>query len=135
MSVPKPNRESGELEINTLALQLCLHTLKITENEKIYTPNHKDVVTMARRLAIDIDRLCWRANNVKVGQSKKLYSERLELQRAAGDKCNDLNRLIRICKPLFHLPGKKAMYWSKLTVELRNKIRSWYQSDEARLKP
>ena len=103
MSVPKPNRESGELEVNTLALQLCLHTLKITDNEKIFTPNHKDVVTMARRMAIDIDRLCWRANNIKVGQSKKLCNDRLELERRAG--------------------------------ELRNKIRAWYQSDEARLKP
>lgn len=135
MSVPKPKRESGKQEVNTLALQLCVHTLKITANEKVFTPEHKDVVQMARKLAIDIDKLCWRANNIKVGDNINLYYSRLDLEQQAGNMCNDLNRQILICKPLFHLPGRKVIYWSKLTVELRNKIRDWYQSDEKRLRP
>lgn len=136
MSQPKPSRNEGQLEVNTMALQLCLHTLKITDNTNVFPPDHhQDIVLKVRRLAVDIDLACWRANNIKVGKSQRLYNDRMETERKAGDMCNDLNRLIRICKPLFHLSGRKTAYWSKLTVELRNKIRAWYQSDEERLKP
>ena len=74
-------------------------------------------------------------NNIKVGGSAERYRSRLELQARAADRCNALCAMIEIAKPLFHLPSKRATYWIGQTVEVRNQIRAWRESDMKRLKP
>ena len=135
MSVPQPLRGEGKLEINTKAKNLCVYTLKITANEKNFPIEQQSFIEKIRNLAIDIHCMCWEANNIKVGDNQQRYERRLELQAEAADKCNTLSALIDISKSLFHLSSRKVIYWTELVIELRNKIRSWHDSDAKRLKP
>ena len=135
MSVPVPKRNTGELEINTVARELCVHTLRITANEKIFTEDQRAFTERIRATAIEIYTTCWKANNIKVGTSSRRYETRIRQEAHAGDLCNELYALIEIAKPLFHLRSTKAIYWQKLTVGVRNRIRAWYDSDVNRLRP
>lgn len=135
MSVSKPLRQEGQLEINVEARALCAYTLLITANEKHFPVDQKSFTEKIRDAAIEIHLLCWEANNIRVDGKAEKYSRRIELQSEAADKCNRLAALIDIAKPVFHLSSKRTIYWMNLTLELRNKIRVWHDSDVKRLKP
>ena len=135
MSVPVPQRGQGELEVNTKARALTIYTLKILENEKWFPKNQNAFIDMLRNCAIEIQSLCWEANNIKVDGSLKRYERRIDLQDQAAEKCNRMCMLIETAKPLFHLESKRVRYWIKLTTELRSLIRGWHDKDVKRLKP
>ena len=134
MSVPVPKRDTGELEVNTAARQLCVYTLQITGNPKHFDQAHADVIALLRRYAIEIHALCWRANNIKVTCQSR-YEARMTAQDKAADLCNDLYAMIEVCKPLFHMASKRKVYWQGLVVKTRNLIRGWHDTDVKRLKP
>lgn len=46
--------------------------------------------------------------------------------------CNDLLASIGLARPLFHLKGRKAEYWSEMVIEARNLIAKWHESDSKR---
>lgn len=135
MSVSKPLRQEGQLEINVEARALCTYTLLITSNEKHFPVEQKSFTEKLRDAAIEIHLLCWEANNIRVDNNADKYNRRITLQNEAADKCNRLAALIDVAKPVFHLSSKRTIYWMKLTLELRNKIRAWRDSDVKRLKP
>lgn len=135
MSVSKPLRQEGQLEINVEARALCTYTLLITSNEKHFPVEQKSFTEKLRDAAIEIHLLCWEANNIRVDNDSDKYNRRIALQNEAADKCNRLAALIDVAKPVFHLSSKRTIYWMKLTLELRNKIRAWRDSDVKRLKP
>ena len=90
MSVPVPQRGHGELEVNTKARVLTVYTLKILENEKWFPKEQIAFITKLQDCAIEIQALCWEANNIKVGDSMERYRRRIELQDEAG-KCSREN--------------------------------------------
>jgi len=135
MSVSKPLRQEGQLEINVEARALCTYTLLITSNEKHFPVEQKSFTEKLRDAAIEIHLLCWEANNIKVDGNAEKYSRRIRLENEAADKCNRLAALIDVAKPVYHLSSKRTIYWMNLTLELRNKIRAWRDSDVKRLKP
>ena len=135
MSVSKPLRQEGQLEINVEARALCTYTLLITSNEKHFPVEQKSFTEKLRDAAIEIHLLCWEANNIRVDNNADKYNRRIALQNEAADKCNRLSALIDVAKPVFHLSSKRTIYWMKLTLELRNKIRAWRDNDVKRLKP
>lgn len=47
-------------------------------------------------------------------------------------QCNNLLAMISLARALFHLRGKKAAYWSELTIETRNMLKNWHKSDVKR---
>ena len=135
MSVPVPKREHGELEINSQARALTVYTLKILENEKWFPRTQAGFISRLSECAIDIQALCWEANNIRVDEDESRYRRRLELQDVAAERCNRMQMLIETAKPLFHLESRRVRYWVTMTVSLRNAIRKWRESDSKRLKP
>ena len=130
MSVPVPQRGEGKLEVNTLAKDLVVYTLKITANKNVFTEDQDYFIQRLNDTVVSIHLQCWRANNIKVGDNEQRYKDRIELQA-----CNDMEALIEIAKPLFHLRSDRVSYWTTKVTTLRNKIRSWKESDVQRLKP
>ena len=90
---------------------------------------------MLQTCAIEIQALCWEANNIRVNDSQVEYERRLQLQKEAASKCNRMTMLIETAKPLFHLRSKRVRHWISLTLELRKSIRGWHESDVKRLAP
>jgi len=135
MSVPVPNRGHGELEVNTKARALTVYTLKILENEKWFPKSQVAFITKLQDCAIEIQALCWEANEIKVNDNEQRYLRRINLQDNAAEKCNRMTMLIETAQPLFHLQTKRTRYWINLVVTLRNLIRGWRDKDVIRLKP
>ena len=124
MSVPVLKRGEGKLDVNTKALEMTAHTYRNLMNEKYFPPQQVVFINEIRRCAIDIQRYCWRANNIKVDGNMKRYERRIDLEDQAADLCNDMMMLIETAKKLFHLPGKKTAYWIAEYAKLRTMIRS-----------
>lgn len=75
MSVPVPKRGHGELEVNSKARALTVYTLKILENEKWFPKEQAAFIAKLQDCAIEIQALCWEANNIKVGESPEEVPE------------------------------------------------------------
>ena len=129
MSVPVNQRTHGKLEACVKAHDLCCYTLQITANKKNFTPEFQESLTnRIIEAAIDIHTLCWSANNILVNSTDDLR-ERTTYQGKAAIRCNILLSLIDIAKRLFHLSTKRATCWAGKTIETRNLIRAWRESD------
>lgn len=132
MSVPVNERSHGKLEACVKAHALCCYTLRITANKKIFTVEFQDVLTNKMNvIALNIHILCWTANNILVNSAEDM-ERRLELQERAAMECNNLLSLMEIAKSIFHLATKRVQYWGGLTIETRNLIRAWRESDRKR---
>ena len=132
MSVPENSRSKSKLEVCVKAHDLCCYTLQITSNDKIFKPEFQRSLTdRIVAVAIGIHTDCWNANNIFV-KTDEDYAERRRLQDAAARNCNILLSLIDIAKTLFHLTSKRVYFWGKCTVETRNLIRAWRESDARR---
>ena len=135
MSVPKGQQTDGKLLVNELARDLAVYTIRITSNPKVFLPQFQTALTNEIiRCATNIHKYTWTANNVMVrGQDgREKYAVRRKYQEMAASECNNLISLIDIAKPLFHLDTKRCRYWGNLTIEVRNKIRGWMESDAKR---
>ena len=129
MSVPENQRSHGKLEACVKAHALCCYTLQITANKKIFTEPYQDALTdRIVATAIQIHTLCWSANNILVNSADDL-KERTHYQQQAAVQCNILLSLIEIARKVFHLATKRVVHWTGLTVETRNLIRGWRESD------
>lgn len=135
MSVPKGQQSDGKLLVNELARDLAVYTIRITSNPKVFLPQFQTALTNEIiHCATNIHKYAWTANNVMVrGQDgREKYAARRKYQEMAASECNNLISLIDIAKPLFHLDTKRCRYWGSLTIEVRNKIRGWIESDAKR---
>ena len=129
MSVPVNQRTHGKLEVCVKAHDLCCYTLQITANKKNFTQEFQESLTnRIVEAAIDIHTLCWSANNILVNSVDDLR-ERTMYQEKAAIKCNILLSLIDVAKRIFHLSTKRVTYWAEKTIEARNLIRAWRESD------
>lgn len=134
MSVPVNQRKTGKLEVCLKAHDLCVYTLQITKNKKIFTEEYQESLTdRIISEAMDIHLNVWMANNVKVTTASD-YDVRRKMQTVAISKCASLLALIDIAKSIFHLSGKRVMFWGSKVVETRNLIRAWRTSDAQRYK-
>lgn len=129
MSVPVNQRTHGKLEVCVKAHDLCCYTLQITANKKNFTQEFQESLTnRIVEAAIDIHTLCWSANNILVNSVDDLR-ERTMYQEKAAIRCNILLSLIDVAKQIFHLSTKRVTYWADKTIETRNLIRAWRESD------
>lgn len=135
MSVPVPQRGHGELEVNSKARALTVYTLKILENEKWFPKEQSAFIAKLQDCTIEIQTLCWDANNIKVDGNPDRYHRRIDHQDQAAEMCNRMMMLIETAKPLFHLESKRVRYWIGMTKDLRSMIRAWRDKDAVRLKP
>ena len=126
----KPHKKFDALDS---ALQLTVHTLKITANEKIFNPSHRSTIDRIGNEAVMIYHNCHTANHVPVKAGDyESANERLGLQREAIDLCKHLKADIVISQSLFHLKSGKVHHWNKLANDAMYKIKAWHNSDKAR---
>lgn len=132
MSVPVNQRTHGKLEACVKAHELCVYTLRITSNKKIFTVEYQEALTdRIISTALNIHLLAWSANNVLVKRPEDL-AKRQKYQEDAAIQCNVLLSLIEIAKPIFHLSTKRVIHWSAMAIATRGLIRAWKDSDARR---
>lgn len=132
MSVPKRLRKKSKLKVFIDACDLVEYVLKITANEKAFKPEQSAVTDKIKAAAIDIARFIWCANNIRVRQDAQLYAGRRRPQDMAVTCCRELLFLIDLAWDVMHLTERRAVYWTGMTVDLREEIAAWRASDAKR---
>lgn len=122
MSVPVDSRGDRDLEINTLARNLCTYTLKITSNEKNFPPEHIRFIKKIEDTVVEIHLLCWNSYQINQWKNKQRFHKKIKLLDDAYDLCERLAALIELAKPLFHLTTKRVTFWSGQVNTLEAKI-------------
>jgi len=132
MSVPEPQRDSGDMQVILKAKDLCSHTLSITQNEKYFPKRYRYAITaeIQKSSMMILEELV--ESNEMYPENKMQAEERLMLQRKALAKCRSFLCLIQVCKDLFSLPGNKVSYLTSLVVEVRKLAIAWHKSDKKR---
>lgn len=134
MSVPVGKRSEGKLDVAVKAKALAVYTLHITDNDTEFPKGQNgDFLSRIRNLATDIFTKVWAANNIVVVDSET-KNRRSQIQYEACIDCNVLLPLIEIACSLYHQPTKRLKNWTMATVNLRNQIRAWRESDLKRYK-
>ena len=119
-----------QLEACQKAMDLAVHTIQICKNKNIFTEEYQDALTNdIIKCAKDIYVYAWDANNIYVTPDNGRWETRKRMQLIAINKCNELLALINIARRLFHLKGKKVRYWSQLTIDTRQMLHKWYESN------
>lgn len=132
MSVPEGLRGTGRLEVIEKALDLADYTITITANPKIFLPEYQKALTDdINRIALAIYIDAWTANNILVRNAED-FAERKRLQERAARNCNNLLALMQLARKVFHLKLKRIQFWGEKTLNVRNLLRAWKESDYKR---
>lgn len=126
--VRKEDRGEGKFDTLTKALRLASYTTDITDNKKVFTPDHEKTTERIVNLAWSIYHRARIANNIRVENADDLI-ERRKLQNQAIAECDQLLTAIQIAKRVFHLRLKRVKYWGEMVEELKNHLRKWRESD------
>ena len=123
-------QNNRQLEACQKAMEVALHTIKITNNKKIFTEEYQealtnDIICCAKNIYV----YAWNGNNIYVTKENGRWKERQKYQYAAITKCNELLALINIARRLFHLKGNKVRYWSQMTLECRALLARWHEAN------
>ena len=130
MSVPVSKRnENQTLKTLLLTMDLAYYTVKICCNENVFLPKYRNAVTDDLiRLAKDIYINCRTANGIRVTTQADLDLRTGYQLRAKAD-CDTLIAELDIAKRVFHLSGRRIQYWAGKTIECREYITRWRESD------
>lgn len=135
MAVPESQRSKSRFEVFIKAQSLCVYTIKICTNQNVFLPQYQNALTNDLiRTSKDIFIDCWTANNIEIRSKNDYdnYKERKRLQEKAIRECTNLLAMMQIAQSLFHLKTKRIKYWGEKTVEVKNLIRRWKESDNER---
>jgi len=135
VSVPVSRRnENQTLKTLLLTMDLAYYTVKICCNENVFLPKYRNAVTDDLiRLAKDIYINCRTANDIRVSTEEDLKL-RCGYQLKAKADCDTLIAELDIAKRVFHLSGRRIVYWAGKTMECREYIMRWRESDIKRFK-
>ena len=115
------------------AMKLAMHTIKLCNNKNVFLPEYQSALTdKIIGTATEIYTDSYGANNIYVNNDADQYRERKRLQNTSINKCYQLLGLIQMAKRLFHLRSNKVKYWSKLTINARDLLKRWRDSDSER---
>ena len=128
------DRGEGKFDTLTKALKLASYTIDITDNKKVFVPEHSKTTEQIVFLARDIYHKARVANNIRVGDDKELLMERRRLQNEAIEECDQLLSEIQIAKLLFHLRTKRVKHWGSMVEDLKGYLRKWRESDADRFR-
>lgn len=141
MSVPEGKRGAQKMEAFTKANNLAIYTIKICNNKNVFLPEYQNALTNdIISTAKDIFICAWDANGIRVTKTvegkvvidERKREERRRLQEISVRKCNSLLAMMQIAQRLFHLPTKRIKYWGGMTIEVRDLLKKWKQSDAKR---
>lgn len=139
MSTPSYDRNEKETTatktLNALvkAKELATYTIHICSNRTYFKEEYqdlitKDIVETAKNIYLDVDT----ANNVYVGNDPIRWESRRKSQESASSNCSRLLSLIGLAKEVFHLKESKSGHWFDMTMETKNFISAWKESDRKR---
>ncbi len=111
-------------------LDMYEHTIKVTDNPKIFTEQYKELTESIRSEARLIYHYCRTANEDLDNRIEEEALERLRLQREALKKCSDLKTDIMLAKKVFHLRAKKQIAWTGYVNAVIPLIKSWHNSEK-----
>lgn len=129
--VRKEDRGEGKFDTLTKCLRLASHTINITDNPKVFTPEHGRLTEEIRFLAKDIYHKARVANDIRVTSAEEAEL-RKKLQNQAIAECDHLLSEIQIAMKIFHLRVKRVEYWGNMVEEVKNYLRSWRDKDADR---
>lgn len=109
--------------------QLCIHILKITQNEKVFLSEHGDLIGRIRELATGIYTCAYSANKTNVTKDPSKWKKRRGNQESALDGLIEMLALIPVARTVFHLRRGKTEYWTKLTKNAYDLTKKWYEAD------
>jgi hypothetical protein len=132
--VRKDDRGEGKFDTLTKALRLASYTIDITDNKKVFVPEHAKSTERIVYFARDIYHKARVANDIRVGDDKDLLMERRRLQNEAIAECDHLLSEIQIAKMIFHLRTKRVEYWGNMVEEVKGYLRKWRESDADRFR-
>lgn len=122
----------SKFTITLKACELASYTNKILDNKNIFPEGYGDeIVSRLRSYTMQIYLDCFQANDWRVLKAED-YKQRRELQEHALDMCELCLPLIQLAKHHYHLETRRMMYWGKMVIDLRDKIKNWVDSDKSR---
>lgn len=127
------DRGEGKFDTLTKALRLASYTTDITDNKKVFTPDHEKTTEKIVNLAWNIYHRARIANDIRVETADDLM-ERRKLQNQAIAECDQLLTAIQIAKRVFHLRLKRIKFWGEMVEEVKNHLRKWRESDADRFR-
>ena len=92
------------------------------------------LTNIVRRQAFEIYMDVFTANEINLKRHPERKNERLTKQLHAIELCNRHLAAIQLCRKKFHLSYKRIKYWGKKTIDLREVIERWHDSDKDRFK-
>ena len=111
-------------------LDMFDHTIKVTDNPKIFTEQYKTLTDQIRGEARLIYHYCRTANEDLDNRIEEEALERLRLEREALKLCSDLKTDIMLAKKIYHLKASKAIAWTRYVDKAIPLIRSWHNSEK-----
>lgn len=131
-NVPEYKRKPSKLKAEIKARTLAAYTAQICSNEKVFSQKYQQLLTLEIvREAKDIFLNCYAANKTYVSDAITA-EERLTLQVKALTGCKKLLPLIELAYKVYHLDVKRIEYWTRITMECRELISKWHESDVER---
>lgn len=127
------DRGEGKFDTLTKALRLASYTTDITDNKKVFTPDHEKTTEKIVTLAWNIYHRARIANDIRVENADDLM-ERRKLQNQAIAECDQLLTAIQIAKRVFHLRLKRVKFWGEMVEDVKSHLRKWRESDADRFR-
>lgn len=128
------DRGEGKFDTLTKALQLASYTIQITDNQKVFRPEHAKSTERIVYLARDIYHRARVANDIRLDgpDARENLLERRRQQNIAIAECDHLLSEIQIAKKIFHLHTKRIKYWGEKIETVKAYLRKWRDSDASR---
>lgn len=132
MSVRKDERKDNRFQLPLKARQVAAHTLQITSNKNVFPVGvAEDLQKEVNQLAMNIYANVKTANDIDLFKHRE---QRKKYQLEAYHQCIKLIALIDLTIPVYHFEKKRARFWCDITVEVRDGISKWIESDNRRYK-
>lgn len=131
MSVPESEREKGELEALTRALDVATYSIKIMANQSKFDSRYDAVLgNDLKSSALAIYKYAWFANDIVVA-NKETKQVKLELQLKAIQACNELLVYVNIAHMIYRLKSKRMEHWTRITLDCRKLLREWHKVSQS----
>lgn len=134
MSVRVGDRTQGKLEVLKLATDLCIYTLTICKNEKIFPKSNRWLLTQ-KIVNESVDALaCIRRANATLitnGElGKEMFKYRYMQQIQAHSHLGALYALADIAYNVCPIENDRIEHWTKLIQNTDEKLKAWMRANK-----
>lgn len=139
MSVRTGDRTQGKLQVLDLAMKLCVHTLQLCKNDKLFPKSQRWLLTSKIANEATEAMMCIRRANATMVdeahyETRRQY--RAGQQMEAHARLASLIALIDVAYGMNStIGGDRVEYWTRLIVETDERLKAWMRSDSKRYPP